>query len=232
MSRPGSSAAGWNRPLGRKILRAAYLFGALVVTGGVGVGQAVASEADEISYTYVTLEYEYSNVYNGSRGLTEGFSFEVADPIHIFGGIQQTALDIGLGVNGDRNGYLIGAGIKQRIGRGKTMQYRAGYISSQTDINIYGLDMPIVVDDEGRYLEVGIRTLPWPKWELDGFVANFEVGEFNSTMLFVTLERRVTENLGINLSFRNVWGDNASQNWILAARYHFCMRPISFGACR
>lgn len=198
----------------------------------IGAGQAIASETDEISYTYVSLEWEYSNVYDGSRGLTEGFSFEIADPIHIFGGFQQTALDVAPYVEGYRKGYLIGAGIKQRIGTGMSMQYRAGYLSSNTEIDIPGLDMPVVVDDEGHYLEVGIRTLPWPKWELDGFVANFEVGEFNSTMLFITLERRVTENLGINLSFRNVWGDNASQNWILAYRYHFCMRPISFGPCR
>lgn len=61
----------------------------------------------------------------------------------------------------------------------------------------------------------------WPKLELDGFVAVFEVGYYNNSMVVVTLERRVKKNLGINLSFRNTEGDNASESWILAMRYHF-----------
>ncbi len=201
-----------------------------------GAGQAAWADTDEISYTYVSLEYEYSNVYDGSHGVTFGFCFEVADPFHVFGGWQEADLDIFQGpipdigglmgrVEADRQNYLVGVGYKQRIGKGKTMQYRAGYINSETTIRTAapGFPHPIpptVVADDGYYLEVGVRTLPWPGWELDGFVAKFSVGEFDSSMLFITLERRVTENLGINLSFKNVEGDNTSEDWILALRYH------------
>ncbi|MDE0713331.1 MAG: hypothetical protein OXI10_00455 [Gammaproteobacteria bacterium] len=105
------------------------------------------------------------------------------------------------------------------------MQYRTGYINSETTIRTAApgfphLIPPTVVADDGYYLEVGIRTLPWPGWKLDGFVAKFSVGEFDSSMLFITLERRVTENLGINLSLKNVERDNTSEDWILALRYH------------
>ncbi len=51
-------------------------------------------------------------------------------------------------------------------------------------------------------------------------MAKYSMGEFDSSMLFITLERRVTDNLGINLSFRNVEGDNTSEDWILVLRYH------------
>lgn len=197
----------------------------LMASASSGAGQ----ETEQISYTYVSLEYEYSNVHDGSEGLTYGFSFEVADPIHIFGGWQESDLDVDkeAGIKADREGYLIGAGIKQDIAEGMTMQYRAGYLSSKTTVKIpalvaqlVGSPTRVVEDDSGHYLEVGIRTLPRPKWELDGFVAVFEVGDYDNSMVFVTLERRVTKNLGINLSFKNTEGDNASENWILALRYH------------
>ena len=105
------------------------------------------------------------------------------------------------------------------------MQYRTGHINSVTTIRnaVPGFPHPIPptgVADEGHYLEVGIWTLPWPGWELDGFVAKFSVGEFDSSMRFITLKRRVTESLGTNLSFKNVEGDNTSEDWILALRYH------------
>lgn len=83
------------------------------------VAQEQGQATEEISYTYVSLEYERSNIRDGSEGLTLGFSFEVADPIHIFGGWQETDIDISksIGLKGDRQGYLIGAGIKQDIAK-------------------------------------------------------------------------------------------------------------------
>ena len=211
-------------------LRAVAVSLALLMLGVLSsAGWAGEANAEEVSYTYVSLEYEYSNVHDGSDGLTYGFSFEIADPIHIFGGWQESDLDVDeeAGIKADREGYLIGAGIKQDIAEGMTMQYRAGYLSSKTTVKIpahvaqlVGSPTRVTEDDSGHYLEVGIRTLPRPKWELDGFVAVFEVGDYDNSMVFVTLERRVTENLGINLSFKNTEGDNASESWILAMRYH------------
>ncbi len=42
-------------------------------------------------------------------------------------------------------------------------------------------------------------------------------------MVFVTLERRATENLGINPSYKKIVGDNPQDAWIWAVRYH--LRP-------
>ena len=187
------------------------------------VAEAEALEPEEISYTYVSLEYEVSNTHEGSEGLTLGFSFQIAEPFHIFGGYQSTLIDLGdvaPGVEGDRGGYLIGAGVKQRIGERVTAQYRLGYLNSETDIEVPGLGVVATDKGDGHYVEAGIRTLPRPKWELDGFIANFSTGDFNNNMVFITLERRVTENLGINVSFRKIEGDNPSDGWIWALRYH------------
>ena len=190
-------------------------------------------ETSEVSYTYLSLEWEHSNVYEGSRSLTYGFSFEVADPIHIFGGWQNAKLDIGIPIPGgmdiveaDREGYLVGLGVKQGVGKGKTIQLRAGYIASKTEIPeipILGYP-PTIAEGDGYYLEAGIRTLPLPKWELDAFVAYFDIGDdvnSQSEMIFVTLERRIAESLGLNISGRFVFGDNESENIIFGTRYHF-----------
>lgn len=196
---------------------------ALVPATARQVAEAQEPEPEEISYTYVSLEYEVSNTHEGSEGLTLGFSFEVAEPFHIFGGYQVTTIDLGdvaPGVEGDRGGYLIGGGIKQRIGERVTAQYRLGYLNSETDIEVPGFGIVDTDKGDGHYAEVGIRTLPWPRWELDGFVANFSVGDFDNNMVFITLERRVTENLGLNLSFKKIVGDNPSDGWIWALRYH------------
>lgn len=177
-----------------------------------------------MSYTYLSLEWEHSNVYEGSRSLTYGFSFEVAEPFHIFGGWQEAELDFGSqdGVTPEvnREGYLVGLGVKKRVGKGKTVQFRAGYLSSKTEIAISGMP-PIVVEGDGHYLEAGIRTLPLPKWELDAFVAYYDVVDSVSEMLFVTLERRISESLGLNVSGRFVFGDGKSESVIFATRYHF-----------
>ena len=185
-----------------------------------GAGQAAEQKADEISYTYVSLEYELSNIQQGSEGVTLGFSFEIAEPFHVFGGLQDTDIDLGGGATGDRQGYLIGGGVKQRIGDGMTAQFRLGYVNSKTDISVPALGAAFTDEGDGHYVEVGVRTLPWPKWELDGFVAHFSLGQYDNVMLFITLERRVTEDLGVNLSFKKTEGDNTSDSWIFALRYH------------
>ena len=211
------------------IMRYIFIAAAVFLALAIGGGQASAAEPGEPaepSYTYLSLEWEHSNVYEGSRSLTYGFCFEVADPFHLFGGWQEAELDLGSqdGVSPDvsREAWLVGLGIKQRVGKGKTVQFRAGYLDSKTEIviPIPGVP-PVVVEDNGYYLEAGIRTLPLPKWELDGFVAYYEVGDTTSEMAFVTLERRVTESLGLNISGRFVFGDGESESVIFATRYHF-----------
>lgn len=101
-----------------------------------------------------------------------------------------------------------------------TTQLRLGYLDSETDIKVPGLGIVQTDKGDGHYVEAGIRTLPRPKWELDAFVANFSVGEYDNNMLFITLERRVTKDLGINLSYRKIKGDNPSDGWIFSLRYH------------
>ncbi len=185
--------------------------------------QKVPAYYTEVSYTYVSLEYEVSNTHQGSEGLTLGFSFEVAEPFHVFGGYQGTTIDLGdvaPGVKGERRGYLLGGGVKQRIGEGMTLQYRLGYANSETDVKVPGFGIVDTEIGDGHYAEVGIRTLPWPKWELDGFVANFSTGQYENNMLWFTLERRVHANLGINFNYRKIHGDNPSDTWIFALRYH------------
>ena len=118
----------------------------------------------------------------------------------------------------ERKASLIGVGVKYRIGDRKTMQFRVGYSKSKTEIPSLNLTAQ---EGEGHYVEVGIRTLPAPKWELDGFIANFEVGELEGNMLFVTLERRVTRSLGINISGKLLEGDGESESWMIGTRYHF-----------
>lgn len=165
-------------------------------------------------------------MYEGSRSLTYGFSFEVAEPFHIFGGWQEAELDVGSqdGVTPEveREGYLVGLGVKKRVGKGKTIQLRAGYLSSKTEITvpIPGVP-PTIVEGDGHYLEAGIRTLPLPRWELDAFVAYYDVVGEQSHMIFTTLERRITESLGLNVSGRFVFGDGESESVIFATRYHF-----------
>lgn len=213
----------WLRDRGRAVLVLGMSL-ALVLAGCCGQeARAEEPEPKEISYTYVSLEYEVSNTHHGSEGLTLGFSFEVKDPFHIFGGYQVTTIDlgdVGPGVEGDRKGYLLGGGVKRQIGEGISAQFRLGYLNSETDIKVPQFGVVTTDKGDGHYVEAGIRTLPYPKWELDGFVANFSLGEFDNNMLFITLERRVTKDLGINLSYRKNRGDNTSDNWIFALRYH------------
>ncbi|MCY3933162.1 MAG: hypothetical protein OXH70_15760 [Acidobacteria bacterium] len=205
---------------------AALVLGMGLALAPVAAGQSANAEESEpegVSYTYLSLEYEASNTHHGSDGLTLGFCFEIAEPFHLFGGYQVTTIDLGdvaPFVEGDRKGYLVGAGVKQRIGKRMTAQYRLGYLDSETEIGAPGFGVLATDKSDGHYVEAGIRTLPWPSWELDGFVAHFSLGDFDNNMLFITLERRVTRNLGINLSYRKTEGDNPSDSWIWAVRYH------------
>ena len=201
----------------------------LTLLGTAAAGLA-AQEPAEPSYTYLSLEWEHSNVHEGSRSLTPGWSIEFADPIHFFGGVQWASLDVAPGVEADRLAYLLGVGYKLRVGEGKTMQFRGGYASSDTDVMAPNLGTQ-TVELDGYYAEVGIRTLPWGKWELDAFLARYVVGDDGvgpqavgnlvSHMLFVTLEHRVTKHLGINISGTIVRGDGKSESVIFGTRFHF-----------
>lgn len=101
-----------NKVSGVSLFMSMSLALALAVTGQVA--KATESEPEEVSYTYVSLEYEVSNAHLGSEGWTLGFCFEVANPFHVFGGGQLTDIDLGdvaPGVEGYREGYLVGGGI-------------------------------------------------------------------------------------------------------------------------
>ncbi len=70
---------------------------------------------------HISLVWEHSNIQQGSEGLTLGFSCELADPFHVFGGLQGTDIDLGQTAEGDRKGNLIGGGfryIQQTLPRG------------------------------------------------------------------------------------------------------------------
>ena len=100
----------------------------MLVSAG-SVAKAEAPDLKNISYTYVSLEYEVANTHQGSEGWTLGFCFEVAEPFHVFGGYSFTDIDLGEiapGIEGDadREGYLIGGGVKHRIAEGVTSQLR------------------------------------------------------------------------------------------------------------
>ena len=207
----------------------------LALTWGGG-RQADAAEPHEQSYTYLSLEWEHSNVHEGSRSLTYGFCFEFADPFHIFGGWQEGELDLGsLSLDGmtvtpeaSREAYLVGLGIKQRVGKGKMIQFRAGYLDSKTEIRVPIPDIPFapptIVEGDGYYFEVGIRTVFLPKWELHTFVAYYHLGgavSQTSQMSFTTLEHRVAESLGLSVSPKFIFGDGKSESLIFATRYYF-----------
>ena len=182
-----------------------------------------AQEVPDPSYTYISLEYAISNVWDGSTGKTLGYSYEFLDRFHIFGGFQKSDVDVdkSLGITSDKFDYLVAAGFKQRIGPGRTLQYRAGYANSKSDVKIASIGKVADVDVDGYYLEFGIRTLPRPNWELDAFVARSDIGPFETNLLWVTVERRITKNLGLNVSGRWADGDGDSESVIFAARYHF-----------
>lgn len=150
------------------------------------------------SYNYVTLEYERADDHQGSRSVTYGFCFEPfesADWFHVFGGWQDGKLYFPGGVRGYREGYLVGGGVKQWLNESSTIHARMGYVHSKTKIRGARLPFPpytelgtVLVPTEGRYLEVGGRTVLRPRWELIGFASHVSAGGFIRRFLWLTLE--------------------------------------------
>ena len=82
------------------------------------------------------------------------------------------------------------------------------------------IELPTLsVSAVGKYIELGARTVLKPKLELISFASYVDAGGFIRRFIWTTLEYRVLDNLGLNISARVQDGEGDAV--IYAMRYHF-----------
>ena len=123
--------------------------------------------SDDLSYSYVQVEYVSVEIDNGPDGDGLGIagSVEVGSQVHILASYGKTDFDSFFGVTVESTAWLAGVGYHKDIAEKASFFGEVAYVDVELDSNIGD------VNDDGYSVAIGIRGLVASKIELIGGIS-------------------------------------------------------------
>lgn len=165
-------------------------------------GSAAAAEGPR--YTYGEIGYsriDFDNFSEDADVFNAAGSFAVTDRVHLIAGYSNGSVD-GSGFNVDLESATIGAGLNFPLNSTVDLVADAAYAWAKVDTNNFGSE-----DDDGYALNVGLRAMLTPRFELNGGGTYVDISD-DDTALYVGAVFNFTDMFALsgNISV----GDNAT----------------------
>jgi outer membrane protein with beta-barrel domain len=149
-----------------------WLRGVTFAAAAVSAASAFAGEGPR--YTYVDVGYERINPDNFNDDADAGAlagSLAVANNVHVFAGYSYGRLDT-RGISVDLESAEAGAGLNFPLTNTMDIVAEAAYLWAKVDADQFGSE-----DDDGYGVQVGLRAMLTPKFELNGGVSYTDVSD-------------------------------------------------------
>ncbi len=173
-----------------------------VVAAALLAGSAVA--ADGPRYTYGEIGYsnvDFDNFSEDAELFNAAGSLAVTDRVHLIAGYSNGSIDAS-NVNVDLESATIGAGLNFPLNPTVDLVADLAYAWAKVDANNFGSE-----DDDGYAVNVGLRAMLTPQFELNGGGTYVDISDDN-TALYVGAAFNFTHMFALtgNVSV----GDNAT----------------------
>jgi hypothetical protein len=177
--------------------RRAGFVAAALLAGSAAAGEGPRYTYGELGYSRVDFDNfsEDADLFNASGSLA------VTDRVHLIAGYSNGSID-GSGVNVDLESATIGAGVNFPLNEKIDLVADAAYAWAKVDANNFGSD-----SDDGYALNVGLRAMLTPQFELNGGGTYVDISDDN-TAAYVGAVYNFTDMFALsgNISV----GDNAT----------------------